>query len=516
MTRSPRTGAVVGLLVTLCASTAFGLYLAAQEVTDPFLYYDAAFVARTLHQPRMAFPATGPFASLRFAPGRIMLMLQLAAMTGIPAERLQFVPWGAMLISQTLYVLALRLLKSPALAVLVTLYLTLNLSHAAALYSTFAYAMAVPLYTGLLIISARLFQGDRQIAQPLSLLLFCAAHVTHYTMTAWIVVFMVGANLTIALQRRRTPGAGRCAQTTAPYLTLTFIVLYLAFNRAIYASFLPMIKMETLEGAVLRFSSYLSLAPTQPALYAYRRPAPVSLISALTLVVIMAPALAGLLRDGWQMIARHCPIRPVELRRPLIWGITAAGFADGLAYTVRGVISTKSYAMFFPLIALFYAQRLRKATLTYGLAALLLGLTLVKIVVFYQASSVIGPERLKTNLAEVQVSARWLHDHGPETGYTIAADLNLYGKYLLAATTPIPVLQGYTQALFAQTIGAPAAPPAAPDLLAIDLASAEPVTGFVWRQYPPFRHYQAAIQANRSLSLIYDDGLIWLGAPTKE
>jgi hypothetical protein len=519
MRNNVRPGAIAGFLIALCLSTAFGLFLADREVTDPFLYYDVAFVARTQRNRRMVFPETGPFASLQFVPGRTILMVQLATMTGLAPEVLQYLPWGAMLVSQTLYVLALKLLKSPMGAGMVTLYLTLNLSHAAALYSLFAYAIVVPNYLGLIILSARLFQRDRNAAMLLALLFFAAAQVTHYTMTAWMVLFMIGASATISLQNHKAQEKSRVTQVPAPYLAMAFAVIYLAFNQAVYASFLPVISLETLEGAAQRFSSYLSLAPPLPAPYGYRRPASISRISTVTLLVILVPAWAGLLRDGWQLLVRRALRSPSAPWRPLIWGIAAAGIADAAAYTVRGVISTKSFSMFFPLVALIYARRRGKKLVCLA-AATLLGLTLIKVGLFYHGASVIARDPLKLTVAQVRPSARWLSEHVAKPDYTMLADLNLYGKYLLAAAesagspTPSPVLQGYTEDAFAWVIGAPITMPApVPDIAALDTISGEPVTGFVWRQYRPLGAHQTAIRNNRRLHVIYDDGGVWLAAP---
>src|SRR5689334_22786504 len=65
---SPAWQVILWLFVALAGSLAFGTYLEANELTDPFLYYDTAFVQQLQTQTVMTIPASGPFASLSFVP----------------------------------------------------------------------------------------------------------------------------------------------------------------------------------------------------------------------------------------------------------------------------------------------------------------------------------------------------------------------------------------------------------------------------------------------------------------
>src|SRR4051794_25394805 len=55
--RDSRRAVLLWLLVTLAGSLAFGAYLSANRLTDPFLYYDTAFVQQLHTQTAMTFPA---------------------------------------------------------------------------------------------------------------------------------------------------------------------------------------------------------------------------------------------------------------------------------------------------------------------------------------------------------------------------------------------------------------------------------------------------------------------------
>jgi hypothetical protein len=142
-----------------------------------------------------------------------------------------------------------------------------------------------------------------------------------------------------------------------------------------------------------------------------------------------------------------------------------------------------------------------------------------KIGVFYANSYIIGSTHMSSSYQTVEPSARWLERYAAAEKYTMLADLNLYGKYLVHSVgkDSQPLVQGYTLERFVQVIQ-----PSAekwrdrPDIVAIDLESAEPTIGFVWLLFDPLQDYAAELRSNHDLNVIYDDGSIWLGKPVEE
>ena len=175
MNKNTHSKEIIFFLITVCISTGFGIFLSRQKVTDPFLYYDIAFVKSLQDERQMNFPDAGPYKSLSLAPGRSLILTQYANMMGVDSEALQFFPLGSLIVSATFYYLALRFLRSPIIACLITLYLVLNLSHATALYSVFAYGIALPILFGVMLIYINLFERREIIDIVLLLLLFIAA-----------------------------------------------------------------------------------------------------------------------------------------------------------------------------------------------------------------------------------------------------------------------------------------------------------------------------------------------------
>src|SRR5947209_9812843 len=105
--------------LTLVLALLFGTFLSSNRVTDPFLYYDVAFVQSAMGHTQMVLPRHGSFGSLQFVPGREMLMIQLAGIMGVSPQVLQFLPLGELIDSMVLYLLCRALLRSPVLACLI-------------------------------------------------------------------------------------------------------------------------------------------------------------------------------------------------------------------------------------------------------------------------------------------------------------------------------------------------------------------------------------------------------------
>jgi hypothetical protein len=516
------TWADVGFfLLTLLLSTGFSAYLSVKRVTDPFLYYDVAFVKSIQPQPQMIIPEMGPYASLSLAPGREMLMVQFTNMMGIEPEVLQFLPLGAIFVSITLYVLARRLLGSSVAACLVTLYLTFNLSHAAGLYSIFAYAFVLSIFLGAIIMSKPLFEKHRPAEILISLLLFVGAHFIHHTMTAWIILFLFGAQVAMWIHKRFSRESSATEVIPVYYLLLAFVVIYFAFNQVFYSSFLPWIGSETLEGAVQRFVSYSAVgtAAASRSPYAFARSSSVGLVSTFTLVIILLPTALGFLSDLWQILVRHRSPWKENWHFLTAWGIIVMGFVDALVYATRGSVSTKSFSLVFTLVMLLYLRRTGKELIFYGMAVLLFMTSLAKIAIFYENSYVISSGSIGASLERVQPSAEWLNTHVSLPRYGILADLNLYGKYLVSSVggDHQPIVQGYTTEQFEHTLGVSTEEwVGMPHIVAIDLSSSEPTIGFLFERLDPLRDYSAAIRGNLKLTLIYDDGAIWLARTTRE
>lgn len=509
-------------IFTLFASVIFGLYLSANRVTDPFLYFDVAFVKSLVGQSRLVIPETGPYASLEPVVGREMLMIQYVNMMGISPEVLQFLPLGAILLAATFYTVAYRFLKSPLLAMLVTLYLAFNLSHSAALYSIFAYALALPIFLGLVLISTQVFEKRGVIEIFLMLVLYLGVHYIHYTIATWLITFLIGANAIIGLQHVLVSKWVTRPPSPVYYLTTSFIIIFLAFNETVYDSYLPLFGLNALDGAVQNFLSYISLSrfTVEDSPYQFVRPLSVGLISTVTLLIILIPTIIGIMKDGWRLHTAHQQSFLPYNDLPPRGGIFTMGVIDSISYSIRGSISTKTFSIVFPLLSMIYVQQLNKKWLTYGMAVLLLLTSIVKFGIFYSNSYVINNPNGNMEPYIATASAQWLDEYVYEDQYVITADLNLYGRLLLESVEDdkTPMLRGFDENMYAMLVSeqfpslsqAKTSSGYTMNLIALDTSSIEPVLGFVWSRFQPLQMHLASIRNNPHVNTIYDNGDIWI------
>ncbi|MFC1923284.1 hypothetical protein ACFLY4_08340 [Chloroflexota bacterium] len=466
----------------------------------------------------MNFPDVGPYKSLSLAPGRSLILAQYANMMGISPEALQFFPLGSILISATFYYLALRILKSPIIACLITLYLILNLSHATALYSVFAYGIALPILFGVMLIYMNLYERRETVDIVLLLLMFVAANFIHYTIATWVILFLIGANLIVRFRtvtdkyQQPNPQGIRIY-----YLTSAFIVIFFTFNQAIYESFLPFFGSNSLEGAAQNFLTYLSFGISENfSSYSFPRSRIIGFVSTFTLLLILVPIMVGLTYDIWNHFKNSHTGRMINSWSPIIGGILLIGIIDSAVYSVRGSISTKAFSIIFPLLTIHYFQRTGKRSLAVAVAIMLFATSIIKIVVFYDNSYLISNNDLNTSINRIDPSSEWMAKHETHDKYYLLADLNLYGKYLLNSVDDRkePIFLSFDDNNYAKIIGESDHDwNSTPDIIAVDAASSEPLIGSVWGRYKPLMEYADRIINNPAINLIYDDGSIWLAKP---
>lgn len=504
---------LVFLSLATAAGVLFGAFLSTEHVTDPFLYYDIAFVESLEGDSVMDVPPIGPFQSLRLVEGRQILMAQLTNATALAPEELQFLPIGTLFISITLFALGRSLLRSDISAAFITVYLTVNLSHATATFSVFGYALALPIFLGTVLLSIERFNQRRVATSLVILLCFVAAHLVHYTVATWIMLFLLGANLAFAL-RERGSGKREPSQISGTlYLLLAAMVIFLAFNETPYQAFLPLVSPETFSSAVDRLLALLAFGrPESASPYLYSRGDLPSLVSTLTLAIIMAPIAVFLAARSVDFLRGRKS--PLDAQAALVVaGILVLGFIDSALYSIRGSISTKAFSMLFPLVSVLVLSRFR-AQFGIVFAALLLATSLVKVGVFYADSYIIGQEHRSADPSHLGPSEAWLTDYSPTQPPRLATDLALYGKYLVraAGNGSVPTVVGLSTDIYEVLTHEGPRPTTMDDaLLVVDQVSSEPAIGFVFQALVPLDSLEAEIRHNPAVDRVYDDGTIWVG-----
>lgn len=501
------------LYLTLLIAAIFGTYLAATRMTDPFLYFDISFAKAVNSQGELVFPQQGPFSSLHLAAGRQVLMLQLINMMGISPDIFQFLPIGTIFVSLTLYLLAYQILKSPLVASLITLYLVINLSHASALYSTFAYALGFPIMLGFFVLGRSFLQHRNLKEFPLLLILFSALNFIHYTLAVWTILFAISASIVIELQRFLSAKRNAFQLKPVFYLSTAFFVLFLIFNQTLYESYIPNLAPETLESAIQRFFSFFVFSPENyESPYTFSRSPQINITSTITLILILIPVTIGFMVDLKNVFIVKSDSATANPEMPIIWAFIILGIIDALAYSIRGSISTKSFSMIFPLVALYYLGRLRRPFLYYCLTVMLLLTSIIKIPLFHEQSYFIRGN--SASPAELRHSANWVNSHIDTNNYAMMADLYLYGKYLSLSVEDghTPILDAFNEEKYIMVVEglADATELRPPEFIAIDKLSTQPTIGFIWNVFLPLGNFLEQIRANNDLYIIYEDEYVLL------
>ncbi|NIS82962.1 MAG: hypothetical protein GTO14_22805 [Anaerolineales bacterium] len=507
-----RKGAVPFFL-TIVVSFLFGLFLSQRRVIDPFLYYDLAFVKSFLGESLPTIPSTGPLSSLSLAPGRIYLLLALSSSLGMDSEVLGFLPIGSLLIAASFFILMNEITGAPWVSALATMYLCLNLSHATAIYSVFAYAFALPIFFAFVLYADK-YSKSRSVKSFLILfLLFVALNTIHYTVASWAIFFLSGLFMIRYLQNFRLNKAVSGSIQGLLLSSLILIIVFLGFNQALYNAYIPHINPQTLQSAYERFLSYITLSPnlnTSP--YAYIRPSSINLISTSTLLIIVVTAIAGFLFECYRILIQRKGWDILDDEVILLMTFILVGVADVVIYSFRGSISTKSISILFPISAFIFLKRLGKSWVMLMFSFCLLISSITKIFIFENESYVIRGNG--TRIEDVQKSMNWLKEYESDERFNILADLNLYGKYLLlSGKNETPLLEALSQENYGALIGSKVQvdAPISADLVAIDLNSHQPALGFVWSGFKPIVEFTERIRSNPKNSILYDDGDILIG-----
>jgi len=500
-------------LLTIAISLLFGLFLSQRRVIDPFLYYDLAFV-KSFHGARIpTIPSAGPFSSLALAPGRIYLLMALSSSLGMSYGVLGFLPIGSLLIPVSYFILIRRLTNAPWVASFTTLYLCLNLSHATAIYSVFAYAFALPIFFAFVFYAERHSKSRNAKSFTILFLLFVALNSIHYAVASWAILFLFSLFIIRYLQDFHSSKTVAGSIRGLLLLYLILLVVFLAFNQALYDAYIPLINQQTLQSAYERFLSYITLRPNpNTPTYAFNRPSSINLISTATLLVIAVTTFIGLISEVHRIFKKRKNRHILDDDAVLLFAFILVGVADVVIYSFRGSISTKSISILFPIPALIYLNRFGKKWALLIFSFVLMFSSFAKILVFERENYVIRANG--SRIEDIQKSMNWLEEYGSNEQLKILADLNLYGKYLLLSdkNNP-PILEPLTPENYAALINVKpqVATAISADVVAIDKNSLQPALGFVWSGFKPIVEFSERIRSNPKLSIIYDDGDILIG-----
>lgn len=492
------------LLIILCwlICILFGFFIANKQITDPFLYFDVAFIKEISNSLFLNIPAHGPFSSLDIAPGRIMLMLIISKVANLNPVNLQFFPIGYSIIPIILYYVLKKLLNSTIISIFLTFYFVFNPSQLVGFYSIFAYAFAFPLYLCYVVVYLNMYENKTNYTNILLLMvLFISTNYIHYTMTFWMIMFSLCINLYIILFNKY---GGQISKKHISYnLLLSFIVFFLYFNKIIYKSYIPHMKESIQTTSIYFFSKVPLLSDTLVTEYQYVRSFEVNFVSFLNLFLIILFVILGFLFIDFKKITSDNSIFSKNLL--IRFCLFFTGVLDMIFYALRGNISTKYITLMFPIIIFSYVVEDSKKYLKI-LFIIFLSILLVKLFLFINLDY-IGSPSLSYN--QLNPSTNWLISNSPVNS-VISTDLGIYGVLIVNSNNSIKhQYVPYDLEKYKYVIGQ-ASSGYRFDYLVLDMNSNNPVYSYYWALFKSFSHYRVKIDANSNLNKIYVDKDIWV------
>ena len=479
----------------LCAL--FGFYLSSKQITDPFLYFDVAFTKQSLSDTHLVVPQKGPFASLDFVVGRIILMSILSKVTNLNVVDLQFFPIGYLLSPIILFVLTNKLFNSLIVSTFLTLSFIFNPSQITAFYSIFAYSFAFPLYLSFILVYFNLLRHRKDPAEIIILIiLFISCNYIHYTITFWMILFLLSINGYLYITKK-------FSNNLTQSLLISCFVIFFYFNKVLYKSYLP----EISAGIDTTSTHFLLKLPffsnTFSSEYFYLRPFEINFISSLHLFVVLALVMVGIFFVDIKRVINKT--FSSDFNFLLRFSLLFTGFLDVILYSIRGDVSTKYITVMFPFVIFSYLMvEFKKYT---KIIILLLSLLLiVKLFLFVNLDYIGNPS---SSYKEINPSAEWYLSNTKDD-LTLSTDLGIYGILLVNSDKNISLkYMPYDSDIYKCIINVNKDKPKF-DYLILDMKSTCPIYGFYWNRFKPLTNYRDSIYENKNLNKIYCDQNVWI------
>ncbi len=516
-------------LLVLLAAVSLGLWilvilatLVRSEEFDPYWVLTIPGIEHALSSGFLAVPTD--------TPGWQILMVSTSTLTGLPLERLLFMPFGGLAAFPTSYVLFRRLVGSGYPTLLMSAFVTIEIARGPSTYSTFAHAWTYPLlfvfmnvYLGVLQASAG---RSRWILA--SLVLFVGLHVIYYTGELVAILFVVILTVYSELGRAVRIVA-RAEVRIALNLALGLSVVFLVFNQVVYQVFLPRLAHTSIEDSFSwvfgRLGSLLVAprSPPEPYRLFSSQNSLITWIAALQFVLILVPIGYLIASTARRALGRKPNASPAaRLDLIIVWTITTLTAAYLAIYFILGQVNISLVVLLLPVAALWVVRRLSQShhpRLRWIPVALCLVLVVTSGVKF--ASAVAQKEIGRSStLADVSPSASWYLNTRPAADNNILVDLHSAARFALVGGEMNAPLQFvvYNSTLFGSVVGAQgiSLTQMGIDFVAVDLRSLQsPTYGGNWQVFQPLGTYYEGVEANTYLNAIYNDGSVAIFSVSK-
>jgi len=509
------------LLYLLCAIVAT-IPLASSSVrgiVDPYLV--GVVSSSVLFQSADHVPIEA--TQFGYVPGLGILLIILAKIGGLDPEFSMYLPIAGSLLILASFVLARLFTRSASLALAVALvigYRWLPPTLSTVWPHTFGFA----LYFLFVAVYFRLetVRDPRYILQLW--ILYLGIHMFSYTTEVWVIAF-VGATTILRYLRE-----GLKSKLTSSLLAAV-IVTFFGFTQIVYTGYIPGVEAAANEfgiGLQALLSSLFRASPPVP--YGWVPPPTPPVVLSLQIVWYLALFVPPLLAFA----GRSMRDRGSRNRRTLfgvstgVVGFVAVWPVDAAAYALVGALSvglfrysTLSGALLTtPAVEELKSKSIAQAARAIRLPAshmMAIGLIVVSMILFASASSQGLNVSSVSKYSETQPGANWLLSNQPGLR-SVYSDHLTQGQIAITAarmgreftTTNLYSVTSY-EALLGVGSYTSSAPYFRGRYVVVNLELAQfKTTSGQFTDFEPIRPHLAQIDSNPGLSLIYDDGSLWI------
>lgn len=490
-------------------------------VTDQFLFRDITYAHLFLDEPFLPLNSLAYDATFFYLPGPEINIIVISKILGLPPKSLQFLPILAVPLIFSLYALAEKIIPSKSsilklLSVFITIYSVGRSSMN--FFTVWPHAWAYVLYPIALALFYDVIRKKSVEKTLLLFLIFVAIHFCSYTAEYWVVSFsLIMSFLFMLVSSRFKPSKNNPRIRNPINLALISLVIMLMFNRAIYFSFLPIIRLDfgVSTNSLLTFIyKYFHISP-KPSYYC-TMPLQISYANLLFLISILIPIIVG----GIKLIRKIIIGEYDSKLYPISWlcfvlATITVSVVDIFIYSMVGVIPFRYVLLTFPLVSVAFLWRFfHRRSLKYSLFVIILILSAIAPVLHYAYGTIrTSPLRY----AEFESSCNWLLSHQFRQEPKIMGDQPTIEKYFLEARIvgknfERHFLNDDAYRSIVNCSGENLKLDKVVDFVILNMKSQRIYT-LGWIQYESFAKYTNEISNNLYLYKIYSDGVVWIAKP---
>ncbi len=415
------------LLVPLLISSTLG-------IVDPFLHSKITSIILSIDKSHIDISST----YFDYLPGMGFLLIILSKITAISPRTLEYFPITGVISIPIIFVLARKITYNNLEAGIITSILIFRW-FSISQYGVWPHSFGYILYLLFISVYFDLSLGKRWELVITLMFIFIGIHIFSYNVELWIIGFLLCANLfswIIQIIRKKPT-------VFTSSLLLSFIVIYLTFNKVIFNAYIPKL-LGSIGDTSISIEYYIStiFRSTPPEAYTYIPPPspPLLLFSNLMWFIMAIIPIIIFVTIYFIRLLKIKSLRSlasIDFRDVVFLSLFFVWLVDIASYIPIGAINvalTRYFTLIAPLISIILLERslnniksikhkIKYITRTYIVLMLILSVFIFSFTL--NTGQIITST---TKFSYIEPSAQWFFNHTQNIDYIIS-DHNTQGQY---------------------------------------------------------------------------------------